>query len=440
MTAVGDERKTERLFEWQHKLIDDITEGPNKYGVFEKSRRVGGTFSFGIAAVEYCLKTGHNCWFSSSDEKNAREFLLYVRSYCEVYNAVLGFKWIDIEAATTETMLLPNGNRISGLSSNPRALRGKDGLIILDEVALHEQQEDLLRAAQGCVIQRGKLWLLSTHNGPATLFYQLAREAEAGKKDWSHHCVTLVDAVAQGYARKFAPGKTDEEFIESVRRSCLSEEAFGQEFMCKPLSLAALIAAEQYDALALWDVPEQLDPSVSYRPLYVGIDVGRTHDLTVLWAVEQYENTAAISEYERHDFKTVCVRAIRNADFPTQAQMLRPILAHSKVTRVLIDQGSVGRALADAFASEFPDRVEEYSFTQPRKAQLAERLGGYVQAKRVSLPKTEQVRTDFLAMQRSASSSGNLIYEGKTRDTHCDYFWAAAMALEAAGEPGLVIV
>src|SRR5205085_7728050 len=132
--------------------------------------------------------------------------------YCDVNNAILGVAWNDPKLYTTESVTLPNGSRISGLSSNPRALRGKDGLIILDEVALHESQEELFRAAQGCVIQKGKLWLLSTHNGPATLFYLKAREAENGTPDWSHYRVTLIDAVREGYARKFSPNKTDDEF------------------------------------------------------------------------------------------------------------------------------------------------------------------------------------------------------------------------------------
>jgi phage FluMu gp28-like protein len=191
---------TNYLFPWQRRIIADVVDGPNKYGVLVKSRRVGGTFSFAIAAVEYCLKTGQNCWFSSSDEKNAKEFLLYVVAYCRVYNALLGVEWIDVENATSESIRLPNGARISGVSSNPRALRGKDGLVLADEMSLHQDQEELFRAAQGCVIQRGKLWLLSTFDGPANLFFQLATEAERGKEDWSYYKVTLEDAVNEGYA------------------------------------------------------------------------------------------------------------------------------------------------------------------------------------------------------------------------------------------------
>lgn len=427
------------LFPWQRRIRDDIVDGPNKYGVLEKSRRIGGTWIIAIAAVMYCLKFKENCWFSTLDEPTGKEFIRYVKAYCGVVNAILGFGYIDLKDATTTSVELPNGSRISSVSSNPDVMRAKDGLIVLDEFAIHEDQLALYTAAQGCVAQKGKLWMLSTHKGPTTLFYQLCREAEAGKENWSHHRITLVDAVAQGYARKFVPHKTDEQYIESIRRGCLSEEAFGQEFMCRPLSLSSLISADQYDALAIFPVTEALE-NKDYRPLVGAIDVGRVHDHTVIWIAEEYENPKAEAEHERREYKTVAVKSIRNTDFPTQAAMLRPLIGHRSVRRVLIDEGAVGRALADAFCDEFPDRVEAYSFTQPRKAALAERLKGYVEAKRISLPPDPQIREQFLAMQRSASNAGNLVYEGRTRDTHCDAFWAAAMMLEAAGEPGLVIV
>jgi phage FluMu gp28-like protein len=437
-----DAVKNQKLFPWQASLYQDVVHGPNKYGTLEKSRRVGGTWIMAIAAVDYALKSGHNVWFSSSDEKNGKEFVLYVRAYCEIYNTLLGQPWVDLKEATTESVLLPNGSRVSSLSSNPRALRGKDGLIILDEVALHLDQQELFRAAQGCVVQRGKLWLLSTHDGPATLFYQLSKEAEEGKPEWSHHRVTLVDAVNEGYALKFATHlrhllpdikKLNDTFIQSIRASCLNEDSYGQEYMCKPVSLKALINPDAYDALALWDVPDHLDADHEYRPLYVGIDVARSHDLTVLWVVEQYENPKATGDHDRYDYKTVCVHYIKNEPIPVQYERLKPILSHPSVSGIAIDQGTVGRALADAVADDFQGITTLCNFHNNFKARIAERLSGYVQYQRISFPKDDVlIRTDLLALRREISPGGNVTYNGKTRETHCDFFWSAALAVEAA--------
>lgn len=435
-----NEGENQKLFPWQRKLIRDIAYGSNTYIVLEKSRRIGGTWAVAIAAVQYCLRTGNNCWFSSSDEKNGREFILYVRQCSEVINAIIGDIFINLKDATTESVTLPNGARISSLSSNPRALRGKDGLIVLDEVALHEQQEELFRAAQGCIIQKGKLVLLSTHDGPATLFYEKCQQAERGEKDWSHHRITLIDAVNEGYALKFAkqlhhlqdPEKINAAFIESVRRGAVSEDAFGQEFMCKPLSLSALLSAEEYDRVALWDVPDTLDPNKVYNDLFIGIDVGRSHDLTVLWAAEQYENPKASGEHDQYDYKTVCVRSIHNEPIPVQHQILAPLVGHPSVQKCLVDMGSVGRSLSDSLADAF-GHVEPYSFTQSRKAELCERVKGFVQYQRISLPKGDQrCREDMLSMRRLASKTGTLSYDGHTSFSHADFYMACSMALEAA--------
>ncbi len=435
-----DEEITSPLFPWQRKLTVDVVDGPNKYIAFEKSRRIGGTWIAAIAAVLYCLKTGHNCWFTSSDEKNSKEFILYVKQFCEIYNTLLATTYIDLKEATTETVTLPNGSRISALSSNPKALRGKDGLLICDEIALHEAQEELYRAAQGCVVQRGKLLLLSTHNGPS-LFHRLCGEAEQGKPDWSHHRVTLPDAVKEGYAKRFAPGVTDEQFLESVRRACVSDDGYGQEYLCKPLSIQNLISAIEYDRLALWDVPEELDVNQHYEDLFVGIDVGRVIDLSVCWVIERRENTKLVEgknvpdwqdERDRYVYRTVAIKSLKNTSIPVQYAIFKNLLQHPSVQHICIDQTGLGRAMADMVQQEFEGICTGINFSTSSKARLAERLRGYVQGQRISLPKHDGIRTDLMSMRRLASASGWLSYDGRSTLGHCDHFWAAAMSLEAA--------
>jgi phage FluMu gp28-like protein len=180
----------------------------------------------------------------------------------------------------------------------------------------------------------------------------------------------------------------------------------------------------------LWDVPETLNGE--YRDCYVGIDVGRVNDLTDIWVIEQYENEKSTTNYDRFDYKTVCHFSLKNTDFPTQYQIIKPIIAHSSIRGGLIDEGGIGRALADALVAEFPNIMQPVSFTRPWKASAAERLSGYVSAKRISMPKDQFTRKQFLAMKRTANESGTLIYDGRTNSTHCDAFWSCALALQAA--------
>jgi len=73
---------------------------------------------------------------------------------------------------------------------------------------------------------------------------------------------------------------------------------------------------------------------------------------------------------------------------------------------------------------------------------MAERVNGYVQYKRVSMPNNRpEIREDILAMRRQVGKTGNVIYDGNTAHSHCDAFWSCAMALEAANrQAGVTMV
>ena len=428
------EQSDQLLFNYQKRILED----PARYILLEKSRRIGGTFIFAFKTILECIQNDWNGWFSSNDYTNGLEFIRYVKEWAGVINAVLGTEYIDLSLATTEKVELPNGKRITTLSSSPAALRGKDGIIILDEVASRDDQQELMTAAQGCLIQKGKLYLLSTHNGPSTVFFNIANAAPAN--GWSKHKVTLMDALDDGYAVRFAKHYAhlgtkeaiNEAFVKEIKQITLNDAQYRQEYLCEPLSLQSLVRPEDYDAVALWDVDDQLDANHVYNPLHIGIDVGRTHDKTVVWIAEEWENVKATNEWDRYDYKTVCVRTIHNMTIPEQWEIIAPILSHPSVSTMSIDQGTVGRSLADLVQEHYPF-AKLLTFTAPLKAKMAERINGFVQYKRLSMPKNRsEIREDILAMRRQVSKTGNVIYDGSTKDSHCDHFWAAAMALESA--------
>jgi phage FluMu gp28-like protein len=79
------------------------------------------------------------------------------------------------------------------------------------------------------------------------------------------------------------------DYFNFVRSGSADEESFLQEFMCQPADdntafLAYdLIASCEYPENALW----QTDLLDCKNPLFVGVDVGREHDPTVIWLIEQ---------------------------------------------------------------------------------------------------------------------------------------------------------
>ena len=79
------------------------------------------------------------------------------------------------------------------------------------------------------------------------------------------------------------------DYFNFIRSGCADEESFHQEFCC--------VAADDNTAFLPYDLiascedkerePCQTDLLDSKNPLFVGVDVGREHDLTVIWLIEQ---------------------------------------------------------------------------------------------------------------------------------------------------------
>lgn len=436
-------------------IKDQLSRHIREFVIVEKARRTGVTFAEACWTVRRRLAIKEDHWFSSSDERTSKEFIGYCVQWAKIFNLFLASDCkIDVEGATTESLVMPNGSQITAISSNPKALRGKGGSVTLDEFAFHEKAEELYKAAQACNQWGGHLRIISTHNGPATMFAELCKKASQpvyygmyrGRTLWRHQKIDIYAAVDQGLAEK-VPGDhhsfpTKEErgkaFIEDVKASSLTEDIFLQEYCCVPLKLQALISPDEYDKLVIGPVPDELDATHNYNRLFVGIDVGRTKDLTVIWVLEEGFDPTAKTESLKRVFRTVCVKAMKNVAFPIQFQAIKSILSHPAVERCLIDMGSVGRQLADDLKEEFGDVVIPVGMTSQRKAILAESLKRYVSYELISLPPDAIVKDDFCSLSRIASKSGNLSYDGQTSESHCDYFWGCGLAIGASQEDASV--
>jgi hypothetical protein len=72
--------------------------------------------------------------------------------------------------------------------------------------------------------------------------------------------------------------------------------------------------------------------------------------------LEEYINPNAASEWEKYDYKTVCVKWIKNMPIPAQYEIIKPILCHPDVTGIEIDIGTIGRTLSDLVTADLPLR------------------------------------------------------------------------------------
>ncbi|WP_237172075.1 hypothetical protein [Pandoraea norimbergensis] len=61
------------------------------------------------------------------------------------------------------------------LTSRPSNLRGRQGTIVIDEAAFHDQLSELLKAALAMLIWGGRVRVISTHNGTDNAFNELVK-------------------------------------------------------------------------------------------------------------------------------------------------------------------------------------------------------------------------------------------------------------------------
>lgn len=454
--------KAGTFLNYQRRWLSD----PNPRKIGEKGRQQGWTWTEAYWTTSRRLKLAAegkrlNHYFSSADSDTAKEFIDHCRTWAEAINLTIGEQIIK-EGDVTITRLRTKGGDIIAVSSKPKALRGKKGDVTLDEFAFHEDAEAEYDAAEavttwGTLKEPGHFHIFSTHNGPGTLFYKLCRRAEAKENTFSFHRATLVDALRDGLALK-VPGdhqkhldgtpdgrqKCDLEYYETKLANSRSREAFGQEYMCVPLSTGSLILPEEYEACTQRrPIPDHLDRE-SYGDLYLGMDVGVSNNPSVIWVLEK----GVIVDEQRPHFmrdvyRTVAIKAMYNTPIVgsphSQWSVLNEFLHHPNLVKAYIDQGTIGHILCDLACKEHGgnmktrkySRIVPFAINRPRKEELCEAVKGMVQQRRIGVPDEGKARDDILAMRRELSGNGNVTYEGSTTYSHCDWFMALSLALRA---------
>lgn len=409
--------------------------------LMEKSRRVGVSYATAYEKVSAHAEEDRalDSWISSRDEPTAR---LFIRD-CKLFGRILqvgaqdlGVQVLDEKGTTGHVIRFANGTFINSVAGNADVFAGKGGDVLLDEFALRQDPRAVYAIASPTIDWGGALAIVSTHRGTANFFNELITEIvhEGNPKGFSHHRVTLQSALEEGLLyklqSKFRPGdprlELDEAgYFDYQRKRAADEETFLQEYCCIPGDDASaflsydLIASCEYGREELW----QSDLQDAKSPLFVGVDIGRDHDLTVIWVVEKMSDTSFTRRV------IVCDRET----FEAQEAKLYEILALPQVRRCCIDQTGMGRQFAERAQQRFGKyKVEGIHFTGPVKEELAYPVRAAFEDRSVRIPHDDKIRSDLRAIKKDTTASGNIRFTAdRGKNGHSDRFWALALALHA---------
>ena len=420
--------KNNYFLPYQQRWLDD----KSKIKIWEKSRRIGATYVQSYEDVRDCInKTVPAVWFSSADESAAKEYIDYCEKWVKLFHASakrLGEVIIDNEKDIKALVIeFSNGTKIHALSSNPKSFRSKGGKVVLDEFAFHNNPEELWKAARPCITWGFPLRILSTHNGQNCLYYKFIDQVQKGKLIWSHHKTPIQLAVSEGLVDKIYQRKTtlqeQEEWMANEKDNCFDEYTWLQEYCCIAVDEAS--AFLPYDLIATCELDDILRPLEDLKhDFYVGVDIGRRKDLTVIWVLEKIENI----KYTR------LVIELAKMPFHKQEEILHEILSHKLFRRDCQDDTGIGMQMAENAQLKFGKfRVEGVTFTNKVKEDLAYRLRTEFENMTVFIPSRHEIREDLHSVRKITTASNNIRFDADRSDNgHADRFWALALALHAA--------
>ena len=418
------------LLPYQAAWIEDRA----RVKIYEKSRRIGITWAEAAdAALDAGTQTGSDWWYVGYNKEMALEFVesgadwakRFHRAAAEIEEFIFKDDEKDILAYRIR---FASGNKIVALSSRPSNLRGKQGKMVIDEAAFHDDLKELLKAAFATMIWGGSVHIISTHNGIGNPFNELVNEVRAGKLPYSLHRTTFDEALAEGLYHKIcevagiewtAAGQTAwrNEIYDSYG------DAADEELNCIPSTKAG--AWLSYD-LILGCEDAQAGKPEGYQNgwCYVGNDIGRRRDLWVAWVLEVVGDVLWTRE----------IVELKGATFAVQDATMDELMRRYRVMRLAMDQTGMGEKPVEDASRRYPGKVEGVLFTSAARLTLASIGKRAFEDRRFRIPADNgELRADLHKPRMETGPTGNprLMVE-RDEDGHADRFWALMLAASAA--------
>lgn len=441
------------------------------------SRQIGKSYTLAAWAVRRLLRRpGRLVTVLSNSRDNGAEFIRKCAELCERLSGFYEQEDLSpdrlVENMRIECRLRVDGRwgRIRALAANPRTARGFSGDLILDEFAFHEDSEAIWDAAEPIISSQPDFQcrVASTGNGRFNKFYQMAALGANPSVD-RHGFATSVAGCKVSRIRRsdawalgvpiYDPVTRAEITPGEARARALDKRSYDQNYECSfheenmALLTLELIAAAECD--------EEPRPRIEERrwsadaleylrrlrgPLAVGIDVGRSRDLTSI----------CVGEREGGIIRVRALLRIADLRLPDQLREIEPLLAMDNFGRAEIDATGIGLGLAE-FAQERAggSRVGALNFASRERRRDASGGGSAAhksdtalvtelmaldllrafEDRAIRIPCEAALRESLRKPERVQTASGVRIAVERDQAGHADEFWSLALMVRALSAP-----
>ena len=400
-------------------LFDDILYGyqfrfeedDSNLKIWLAARQIGKSFGVSAEAVKLAAEKARQAvLLVSASQRQSHELLQKCVRWAEALKVAVDPEIVLRE--TTEELRLANGSRILSLPASPDTIRGFSGHVFLDEFAFHKDSRRIWAAVFPIVTRGFKLRITSTPNGKQNMFYQLWSNRDP---HWSRHLTTIHQAIDDGL-------QVD---LDELKAGVPDQETWAQEYECKFIDEAT--AFLPYDLISTCEADKAGRPGLTgMGPCYVGMDIGRRKDFTVIWVLEKVGDVYWTRE----------VSVMKRASFRAQDDELDRIVRDYHPVRVCMDQTGLGEKMVEDAQNRYGrSRVEGVLFSGPVKHDLALGLRRVFEDRQIRVPIDRDLREDLHSIKKMVTAAGNVRYDAeRTGDGHGDRFWAAALAMHATDE------
>jgi phage FluMu gp28-like protein len=432
------------LLGYQQSALAKMRGGASLLAI-EKSRRIGLTWEVAafaaLTAAAQASAGGDNCWYMGYDMEMAREFI----ETCAMWLRVFGIaaEEVDEEALEDDDKVVmafrircASGFKIVALPSVPRAIRGKQGKVLIDEAAFHKNIGETLKAALALLMWGGQVIVWSTHDGVDNPFNILIDDIKAGRRKGEWMRIDFDAAIADGLYERIAmmarvKGRSilpKDEWIADIFATY--GEAADEELRCIPSAgSGSLIKPEDIAAAEHDDAGK---PELYTGGLYgIGRDVARRRDGQIILGAEKIGEVAWI----RDEYNEV------GQTFAHQDAYFDGLMTRRHVLRALIDQTGMGEKVVEDQQLKWGTyRVEGVLLTGPTRLDLALGLATAFQRQLFRIPcNRPDIRADLRAIKRIGSEQSGSIRIVNEGAVHADWFWAAALVWRALQTPEQMI-